>query len=73
MGWYETKEQRKKNRQHEDWRAGHKRRQGFSALVDKKSGDVIGVAVNGCFGRLHELDPDLYQEWAQGTRGAFGR
>jgi hypothetical protein len=73
MGWYETKEQRKANRAADPaaYKAGrYRRRTGFSALIEKKTGEVIVVARNGCFGRLLELDPDLYAEYALGTRGA---
>ena len=78
MSWYEMNQQRRVNRgergsvQRSRFQEGHKRRsQGWAALVEKKSGEVIAQAHNGCFGRLAELDRDLYDAWAMGTRGAL--
>lgn len=72
MSWWDTKEQRKKNRANKGRAyemARARRRHGFAVLLEKKSGEVIVQARDGCFGRLLELDPDQYQEWAFGTRG----
>ena len=75
MSWFEMKEQRRKNRgergsaQRTAFQEGHRRRKGLSSLVEKKSGEVLVQAKNGCFGRLAEFDKDLYEEWARGTRG----
>lgn len=75
MSWYEMNEQRRKNRgergseQRAAFREGHQRRKhGYSALVEKKSGEVLAVAKDGCFGNLAKFDADLYYEWALGTQ-----
>lgn len=68
--WFDMNQQRKANRRNFNYRDGRQRRRyGYAAIIDKKSGEVIASAKNGCFGRLKGLDADLYQEWAQGTRG----
>lgn len=70
MSWFEMKEQRRENRKRFGWREGHRiRSEGYAAIIDKKTGDVLCVARNGCFGRLSLFDKDLHQEWALGTRG----
>lgn len=72
MTWWDTKEQRKKNRtnkgrEFEEARA--LRRHGWRVLLERKSGEVVCQAKDGCFGRLLTLDPDTYNAWALGTRG----
>lgn len=77
MTWFETKEQRRKNRgeprsdQRAAYLAGRRRRQGIAVLTDKKSGETSVIAQNGCFGRLAQADRDKYDDWAQGTRGSY--
>lgn len=72
MSWWDTKEQRKKNRTNKGRDCEHaraRRRHGWAVILEKKSGEVIVQARAGCFGRLAKFDPDQYQEWACGTRG----
>jgi hypothetical protein len=73
MSWYEMNQQRRANRRKPEWTDGHRKRQGFYALLEKTSGDVVVVAKNGCFGRLAELKAtrDEYDLWASGTKGAM--
>lgn len=64
-------QQRRENRRKNEWQGGHHKRQGFFALLEKTSGEVVAVAKNGCFGRLAELKAtrDEYDLWAIGTKG----
>jgi hypothetical protein len=77
MSWFETKEQRRKNRgeagsnQRYEFMAGRERRRGVYVLLERKTHEVVARAENGCFGRLLELDRDTYDEFARGTRGAL--
>lgn len=75
MAWYEMNQQRKRNRgapgseQRRRWNAGHQARQGWAVVQERKSGEVVAQAVNGCFGRMAEIDRDIYDLWALGTLG----
>lgn len=65
-------QQRKKNRKNPAWREAHRlRSHGFAAVLEKKSGEVVAQAHNGCFGRMAEIDRDIYDAWARGTLGAL--
>ncbi len=67
MGWYESKVQLRPR-----FLAGRRRRSGGVHLLhDKKTGETLIVAQNGCFGNLANVDRDAYDLWAQGTRGAY--
>ncbi len=65
-------QQRRVNRRKPEWQDGHRARQGFFALLEKTTGEVVVQAKNGCFGRLGELKAtqDDYDLWAHGTKGA---
>lgn len=75
--WFEMKQQRHVNRgearspQRYAFLDGHRRRQGIAIITDKKSGETIVIAQNGCFGQLAAADRDKYDVWAAGTRGVL--
>lgn len=77
MSWHECKVQRRANRgergslERKAFRDGHRRRQGYFVLLDKKTGEIVTQALNGCFGNLAQFNQDTYDDWAQGTRGAL--
>lgn len=75
MTWYEMNQQRRLNRgeagsrQRMRYREGHRIRKGYAVILERKSGELVAQAVNGCFGRMAEIDRDIYDLWALGTRG----
>ena len=77
MSWYEMNQQRRANRgergsrQRERYQEGRRIRRGWAAVLERKSGELVAQAHNGCFGRMAEIDRDIYDEWALGTRGAL--
>lgn len=75
MNWYEMNQQRRRNRgergsqQRARYAEGRRVRQGWAAVLERKSGELVAQAVNGCFGRMAEIDRDIYDSWALGTLG----
>lgn len=69
------KEQRRRNKgergsqQRARFQEGHRIRKGWAVVQERKSGEVVAQAQNGCFGRMATINRDLYDLWALGTLG----